>query len=39
LGDDFIDCYNAALAEFRGAKMASFDKVYRKFPGLKREVL
>jgi len=39
VGLDFIDCYNAALAESRGAKLASFDKDYRKFPDLKREVI
>jgi len=36
---DYIDCYNAALAERQGAKLASFDKGYRKFPDLMRETL
>jgi len=36
---DFIDCYNAALAQGRGAKLASFDKDDQKFPQLQREPL
>lgn len=28
---DYIDCYNAALANRRGAKLASFDKDFKKF--------
>ena len=32
---DFIDCYNAMLAQYGDGELATFDKDYRKFPNLK----